>query len=703
VLAIGALVAAVLYFRGEAEKTAAQLAAFAQHEREAAETSKLLASYALSAGAQVANVGGQAATAAGQVRSFAGAVGEAAAKLDELARARRRELFVRLATDKLNADNDARAAQQRFQSASGTFNAKVGYIGRDEAARTQAQQQFQSAQERARNAQAGIDAAIKIPLANYIRETDRPGGRDVAGDRARITRDLAIARQGGNRSQIRDLQAQQFEVNQYDKYRKSGLSVEAANAQASKDAGDFRSAGDARQARVDGARATRETAAAQRREAAAARDAAADSRAYTAAERQVNNDIAAARADLSGSAAERAAIEKARIESERLSRNDEIDDQAKQGRFGTGDTATARTRELQRLNNQRASLETQAVDARERQRVADDALAIAQAGRQSEQDLLRAQSNIATTAAERRRIELKLLDLQYDEERARLDGIIASRDTSEAEKEIARRRKAALGDIQSADRKGVEQQNAGPLDQYRERLRRATGDMNEALDGVKANGLASLEDGLVGIVTGTESVGSAFKKMAASIIADLARIAIQKAILSAIGSSFLGFSEGGEIPGFAAGGSLGGVIRGPGTGKSDSILALLTGPDGGAVRLSAGETIMNERASDEFGPLLAAMNTGRLRRFANGGVIGRSSVPVLRPPATPDLSGVSAGRRDRVAVDVKAKVDASPLLLAKVEETTVRTVGAAAEPIMAGAQGRTMRALNRPQLPGGIG
>ena len=711
ILAIGALVAAVLYFRNQAEQTAAQLAAFAQHEREAAETSKLLASYAMSAGAQVASVGGQAATAASQVRSFAGAVGEAAAKLDELARARRRELFVRLATDKLNADNDARAAQSRFQSASGTFNAKVGYIGRDETARAAALQQYQSAQERSRNAQAGIDAAVRIPLANYIRETDRPGGRDVAGERARLARDLAIARQGGNRSQVRDLQAQQFEVNQYDKYRKSGLSVEAANAQASKDSGEFRSAGDARQARTDGAKsareqakAAREAAAAGRRQAAEARDAAGDARAFTAAERQANNDIASARAELSGSAEERARIEKARIESERQSKNDEIEDQAKQGRFGTGDTAKARTLELQRLNNERAGLEGQVVDARERQRIADEQLAVAQAGRQNEQDLLRAQSNIATTASERRRIELRLLDLQYDEERARLDGVIASRETSDAEKKIARERKAALDAIQAVDRKGVEEQNAGPTEQYRQRLRKATGNIHEALDEVTANGLQNLEDGLLGIVTGTESVGSAFKKMAASIIADLARIAIQKAILKAVGTSFLGFADGGEIPGLASGGSVGGVIKGPGTGKSDSILALLTGPDGGAVRVSAGETIMNERASDQFGPLLAAMNAGRLRRFANGGPIGGGSIPSLRVTPAPNLGAIRGGDRGGI-VEHRVKVDVapSPLFDTRVQQHTMAVVQASAPALVEASTANTISQLSRPRLPGGFG
>jgi hypothetical protein len=65
--------------------------------------------------------------------------------------------------------------------------------------------------------------------------------------------------------------------------------------------------------------------------------------------------------------------------------------------------------------------------------------------------------------------------------------------------------------------------------------------------------LESLEDGLAGIISGTESVGDAFGKMAQRILADLARIAIEKSILSLIGSAA---GVGG------AGGGIGGVVGG---------------------------------------------------------------------------------------------------------------------------------------------
>ena len=70
-----------------------------------------------------------------------------------------------------------------------------------------------------------------------------------------------------------------------------------------------------------------------------------------------------------------------------------------------------------------------------------------------------------------------------------------------------------------------------------EKANKSFKDYAEASKEVEANlknaafkGLQSLEDGLVGIMTGTMKAKDAFRSMAQSIIADLARIFIQKQI-----------------------------------------------------------------------------------------------------------------------------------------------------------------------------
>lgn len=79
-----------------------------------------------------------------------------------------------------------------------------------------------------------------------------------------------------------------------------------------------------------------------------------------------------------------------------------------------------------------------------------------------------------------------------------------------------------------------------------------------------------------------------------------------------------GAPAGQQPPGFASGG----MIRGPGSGTSDSILA----------RLSNGEFVMRAAAVRHYGPeLLAMMNGLQLPRFADGGLV--ETAAAIAPPA----------------------------------------------------------------------
>lgn len=77
------------------------------------------------------------------------------------------------------------------------------------------------------------------------------------------------------------------------------------------------------------------------------------------------------------------------------------------------------------------------------------------------------------------------------------------------------------------------------------------------------------------------------------------------------------------VPGYAAGD----MVRGPGTGTSDSILA----------RLSNGEFVMRAAAVRHYGPeLLRQLNARRLPRFATGGEVSTRSLPAI-PQMNPAL------------------------------------------------------------------
>jgi hypothetical protein len=314
--------------------------------------------------------------------------------------------------------------------------------------------------------------------------------------------------------------------------------------------------------------------------------------------------------------------------------------------------------------------------------------------------MLQLQADLAVTDADRRRIALQLL--ANDEEMLRLQavrlmGSTDPRDQAKGEALIKQGEEQHAGKVAQ-----IERQTAGPMDRYRQQLHEATDDMTSALEGVEARGFQTLEDGMVGLIDGTESVGSAFKRMASSIIADLARIAIQKAILGAIpgAGSLFGFiggkANGGKIEGRAGGGK----ISGPGTGTSDSILALIDGAK--PLMVSNGESIVTAEATSRYWPIIDAMNKGTLPGLATGGAIG-----AVRMPRLPDIGTarreVAAADQQRVVVEGDIRVSPTAEFDARMERLSFRTVSAAAEPIMAGSQARTMRALQRQSLPGAPG
>ena len=88
-------------------------------------------------------------------------------------------------------------------------------------------------------------------------------------------------------------------------------------------------------------------------------------------------------------------------------------------------------------------------------------------------------------------------------------------------------------------------------------------------------------------------------------------------ILGGVTSGVFGFKDGGQVRGFAAGG----LVAGPGSGRSDSIPALL----------SNGEFVANARATRDNRPLLEAINAGafklnNLTGFADGGLVAEDFV-----------------------------------------------------------------------------
>lgn len=251
-----------------------------------------------------------------------------------------------------------------------------------------------------------------------------------------------------------------------------------------------------------------------------------------------------------------------------------------------------------------------------------------------ERDLLQSQAQLAETAKEQREVQLKILDNAYKIARAQLEEIIASRDATEAQKEIARQRLQQLNRTYGNDRQGVINGTRGPLEDLFSQLPNDAKKLNEALESVAANGLKSIEDGLVDVLMGTKSLKQAFHQMAAEMLADLLRIAIQKyvigSIMKAIGITG-GFADGGQVPGFA----YGGFVSGPGGPRQDRVPAML----------SAGEFVVNAKATRAFLPLLKRINEGGVGHYAAGGLfIPRASYGSRAGISNDNAAGMPAMR-----------------------------------------------------------
>ncbi len=328
--------------------------------------------------------------------------------------------------------------------------------------------------------------------------------------------------------------------------------------------------------------------------------------------------------------------------------------------------------------------------------------------------LLRLQGELATTAADRRTIARQLLKIEQDQVEVALRAQIANERDPERKAGLQRRLEQTPKEY-ALRGEALERQNADPLQAYGQRLVDATSDMDEALKGIAASGFGALEDAssraAANAVTDLLKIRGVAGEVVNGVIQDLIRLAIQKAIVSAVGTSFFGLKDGGLVPAFADGGLPGfagggkpsvdrGIIRGPGSGRSDSILALVGGAS--PILVSNGEGIVNERAVQQYWPLIDAMNKGTFPRFADGGLPSLPSLPRY-PSITAAQKALGERRAEQLEVTGNIRVSPTKEFDARMEDLSIRTVGAAAEPIMAGAQSRTIARLRRPSLPGGWG
>lgn len=578
IIAVGAITAAIIYYASHSRDAAAETKAFAEEGETLAGNLALAKMYGDRAAGAIQSVGSQAATATPLMRSFASATGEAAQRLYDLAKARRAELLEALHTDEVKARQARETASADYKAAGQSEQsvARFGYLPNTgnplygpTAGQTTAKQQYDQAAARERSAREAQDRVRRTPLEGFLSGSEKEGGRDIPGELARVTRDLTIARERGLRAEVDTLQAQQFEINQYKKYRAQGLSPQASQQASNKDKSNFEAAsrgaqGD-RSARAGAAadrRAQAQARAAARHQAALEKDAAGDAARYASLERRANNDIAAAHAELADSAEERAVIEKARIDDDRQNRNEELRQSFNQGQLGTGAEGKARLLELTRLNDERAALEQQVVDLHERQRIAGEAKDIALAGVDRERDLLNSQIPLLDTNKERRDAALRLLELQYQQERIELEAITVANGRTATEEKIAKARLAQLDGIKTNDVAALDRQYQGPLADYLDSFKDPRTQVEQAV----VDKLKTVDEGITDAISKQLGIKDPFLKK-------LLQIFIEQNILKPLYEAMQNAGNGAGPDGTFESGGLGGILK--------FISSIFGGPGGG--------------------------------------------------------------------------------------------------------------------------
>jgi len=204
----------------------------------------------------------------------------------------------------------------------------------------------------------------------------------------------------------------------------------------------------------------------------------------------------------------------------------------------------AQAEQLTAANDQVAREKVRAVLLRSWQRLDEERYRIAMADLNDQQAMEQARGRLARTVEERRESELRLLDLQQQEERLAMRRLQAAEGLTNAERVRLQRSEAAMTERHGLERQSVVQQNLSPLENFLDDIPRTAAEINEALESIAVDGLRSLTDGLTDAATKFLKLGGIAGNVVNQIIADLMRLAISqnitKPLIDLLGGLFSG-------------------------------------------------------------------------------------------------------------------------------------------------------------------
>lgn len=234
-----------------------------------------------------------------------------------------------------------------------------------------------------------------------------------------------------------------------------------------------------------------------------------------------------------------------------------------------------------------------------------DAADIAAASNRNAQDLLRSDLQLADTREEKLALEMRLLDLAYEQERAELEATKASRELllgkkaeTDAQWRIANDRLQVLDQLKSGDVSSAQRQNEGPLAAYVRGLGATS--FEDQAEGLVVSQLQSVQDGIANALSGAIGTKNSFLKSLISLF-------VQQVIMRPIAEALSHASGGG-------GGIFGAILS---VGKS-----LIPRASGGHVT-SGNPYLVGENGPELFSPAGSGkiIPTGQLNGMRGGNVI----------------------------------------------------------------------------------
>ena len=354
--------------------------------------------------------------------------------------------------------------------------------------------------------------------------------------------------------------------------------------------------------------------------------------------RRFTDDLARAELEIAAAQAEALGTVQARRDFERAQIAANKEQAAREIKANDAYTEAQKARLLS-LNEQIAANRLAALAAADAAEKAQAALEVQSAELQDRQDALRLQASLADTAKERRAIELRILDLQYQEEKLRLEAVAASAQSTEAEKEIARRRLAELDGTRDARAKGIERQNESPLEAYRRKMNKSSEQIQEQAEGWVVDELEGIQKSLSSAIQNKIGIKD-------PILGGIIDLFIEQVIMRPLADAFAKLTPG-------LGGGLGDIFAGAG--------GILFGRASGG-HVVAGKTYrVNEGGGVEgFRPAGSGqiIPLGQMRGASNGGVTIHQTVKVdASNSVTPDGFAeyiVERTRRETVGIVAQA-------------------------------------------------